>query len=212
MSKTEHPMQALAAYLPEGSFEDAVNYINHYKVHLTVTRKRQSVLGDYRHAAIGQNHRISINGNLNKYEFLITLLHEIAHLLTFEQFSNRVDAHGKEWKQNYSKLLVAFLQKNIFPADISAALYKTVNNPAATANGETELLKVLRNYNTSKKEGFAIIEQLPIGSLFETEKGRVFKKGLKRRKRYECLEISTGKLYSFSAIAEVKLINQSSTI
>ena len=63
MAITEHPMQSLAAYLPDGSFEATVNYINHYKVHLTVTRKRQSVLGDYRHAAIGKNHRISINGN-----------------------------------------------------------------------------------------------------------------------------------------------------
>jgi hypothetical protein len=206
MAKTEHPMQALATYLPDGSFEDAVHYINHYKVHLTVTRKRQSVLGDYRHAAIGKNHRISINGNLNKFEFLITLLHEIAHLLTFEQYANKVDAHGKEWKLHYGKLLLFFLQKNIFPTDIASALYLTINNPAATANGETELLKVLRKYNDIKKVGFAIIEQVPTGSLFETEKGKVFKKGLRRRKRFECLEISTGKLYSFSAIAEVRLI------
>ena len=206
MATNEHPMQALASYLPDGSFEDTVQYINHYKVHLTVTRKRQSVLGDYRHAAIGKNHRITVNGNLNKYEFLITLLHEIAHLLTFEEFNNRVEAHGKEWKQHYGKLLLFYLQKNIFPNDISVALYQTVNNPAATANGETELLKVLRNYNVVKKEGFAIVEQLPTGSLFETEKGKVFKKGLRRRKRFECLEISTGKLYSFSAIAEVKIL------
>lgn len=199
-------MQALAAYLPEGSFEDTVQYINHYKVYLTVTRKRQSILGDYRHAAIGKNHRISVNGNLNKYEFLITLLHEIAHLLTFEQYGNRVESHGKEWKQHYSNLLQLYLQKNIFPPDISKALYQTVNNPAATANGETELLKVLRNYNTIKKEGYTIVEHLPIGSLFKTDKGQVFKKGLKRRKRFECLEISTNKLYSFSGIAEVKII------
>jgi hypothetical protein len=133
-------------------------------------------------------------------------LHEIAHLLTFEQYANKVDAHGKEWKLHYGKLLLFFLQKNIFPTDIANALYLTINNPAATANGETELLKVLRKYNDIKKAGFAIIEQVPTGSLFETEKGKVFKKGLRRRKRFECLEISTGKLYSFSAIAEVRLI------
>jgi hypothetical protein len=206
MAKTEHPMQALAAYLPDGSFEDTVKYIHHYKVHLTVTKKRQSVLGDYRHSAIGKNHRISINGNLNKYEFLITLLHELAHLLTFEKFANKVEPHGKEWKQFYGSLLADFLQKSIFPADISSVLYKTINNPAATANGETELLKVLRNYNVIKREGYAIIEDLSTDSLFETENGRVFKKGSKRRKRYECLEIKTGRLYSFSSIAEVKPI------
>lgn len=210
MAINEHPMQALAAYLPDGSFEDTVQYINRYKVYLTVTRKRQSILGDYRHAAIGKNHRITVNGNLNKYEFLITLLHEIAHLLTFEQYGNRVESHGKEWKQHYSNLLHLYLQKDIFPTDIRDALYKTVGNPAATANGETALLKVLRNYNTTKKDGYTIVELLPIGSLFETDKGRLFKKGLQRRKRFECLEINTGKLYSFSGIAEVKIVEQPS--
>lgn len=206
MAINEHPMQALAAYLPNGSFEDTLQYINHYKIYLTVTRKRQSVLGDYRHASIGKNHRITVNGNLNKYEFLITLLHEIAHLLTFEQFGNKVEPHGKEWKQHYGKLLLHYLQKNIFPTDIAAALYQTVNNPAATANGETALLRILRNYNTHKKEGFVLVEELPMGSLFETDKGKVFEKRDRRRKRFECLEITTGKLYSFSAIAEVKLL------
>ena len=76
----------------------------------SVTKKRQSVLGDYRHSAIGKNHRISINGNLNKYEFLITLLHELAHLFTFEKFANKVEPHGKEWKHFYGSLLADFLQ------------------------------------------------------------------------------------------------------
>jgi len=208
MAKVEHPMHTLATYLPEGSFEDTVNYIHQYKVHLTVTQKRQSILGDYRHAVTGKNHRITINGNLNKYEFLITLLHEIAHLLTFEQFSNKVEPHGKEWKLIYGKLLLNYLQKNIFPTDISIALYQTIHNPAATANGETSLLKVLRSYNTSNSFGNILLEQIPTGSLFITEKGRVFKKGSQRRKRYECLEISTGRLYAFSPIAEVKLVDK----
>jgi len=200
-------MQALAAYLPEGSFEPVVQYIHHYKVHLTVTRKRKSVLGDYRHAHPGKNHRISINGNLNKYEFLITLLHELAHLLTFEMYGNRVDAHGKEWKNNYSRLLVSFVQHKLFPEDIEQALQKSIMNPAATANGETELLMVLRRYNVNIKEGYTTIEELPVGDLFQTEDGRVFRKGEKRRKRYECVEIKTNRLYSFSPVSEVKAIN-----
>jgi SprT protein len=206
MAKTEHPMSALTAYIPEGSFYDVVHYLNLYKVHLTVTKKRKSVLGDYRHNAQNKNHRISINGNLNKYEFLITLLHELAHLLTFEQFGNRVDAHGKEWKMHYKNLLMHFIQKNIFPKDVTIELVKTLHNPAATANGETALLSVLRNYNLVKKENVLTIEEIAEGVLFETEKGKVFKKGMKRRKRYECVEINSGKLYSFSAIAEVRLI------
>jgi hypothetical protein len=206
MPVTEHPMQALAKFLPNGSFEPVVHYIHHFKVHLTVTKKRKTVLGNYLHAGLNRNHKITVNGNLNQYEFLITLLHELAHLLTFEQFKNRVEPHGKEWKSIYSKLLIDFVQRKIFPEDVERALQKSILNPAATANGETELLLVLRKYNTIQKEGVVTIEHLPVGSIFQTENGRVFKKGNQRRKRYECVEIKTGLTYLFSPVAEVKVL------
>ena len=206
MAKVEHPLHALNAYLPAGSFEPVVQLINQYKVHLTVSKARKSVLGDYRHAGIGANHKISVNGNLNQYEFLLTLLHELAHLLCFEQYKNRVEAHGKEWKNIYSVLLVQFVQFNIFPDDIRKRLQKTILNPAATANGETALLLVLRKYNPIQKEGMVCVAHIPEGSLFESLKGRVFKRGAKRRIRIECVEVSTGHVYSFSALTEVKII------
>lgn len=206
MAASEHPMQALAAYLPDNTFELVTAYLHHYKVHLTITRQRKSVLGDYRHAGQGGNHRISINGNMNKFEFLVTLLHELAHLLTFEQHKNRVEPHGKEWKSQYSRLLVDFVQHKVFPADIERALKKSIMNPAATANGETDLLLVLRKYDAKKKEGYLHVIDVPEGSLFETENGRIFRKGAKRRKRFECMEIKTGLLYTFSPISEVKIL------
>ncbi|MCU0323241.1 MAG: SprT-like domain-containing protein [Chitinophagaceae bacterium] len=206
MPVTEHPMQALSNFLPKGSFEPVVAYIHHYKVHLTVTRKRKTVLGNYLHAGINRNHTITINGNLNKYEFLITLLHELAHLLTFEQFKNQVEPHGKEWKLLYSKLLIDFVQRKIFPEDVEQALQKSIINPAATANGETDLLLVLRKYNTQQKKGISTIEALPLNAIFQTENGKIFQKGNQRRKRYECVEIKTGLKYLFSPIAEVKLV------
>jgi len=206
MAKVEHPLGALRHYLPDGAFEPVVHLINLYKVHLTVTKARKSVLGDYRHAGMGSNHKISVNGNLNKYEFLITLLHELAHLLCFEQFKNRVDAHGKEWKNIYSVLLAEFIQLEIFPTDIKKSLQKTLLNPAATANGETALLLVLRKYNEVKMEGLSFVAHLPEGTLFESLKGRIFRRGKKRRIRIECVEVATGQLYSFSALTEVKVI------
>ncbi len=206
MAKIEHPLGALSGYLPEGSFEPVVSLINQYKVHLTVTKARKSVLGDYRHAGMGGNHKITVNGNLNKYEFLITLLHELAHLLCFEQYKNRVEAHGKEWKNIYSALLASFIQLGIFPSDIQKSLQKTLLNPAATANGETALLLVLRKYDSVKKEGHFFVAHLQEGTLFESFKGRIFRRGKKRRIRIECVEVATGHVYSFSALTEVKLI------
>jgi len=207
MAKVEHPLEALKAYLPDGAFEPVVHLINQYKVHLTVTKARKSVLGDYRHAALGANHKISVNGNLNKYEFLITLLHELAHLLCFEQFKNRVEPHGKEWKNIYSLLLSKFMSLGIFPLDIQKSLQKTLLNPAATANGETALLLVLRKYDAVKKEGHTFVAHLPEGTLFESLKGKIFRRGKKRRIRIECIEVATGQLYSFSALTEVKVIH-----
>ena len=208
LAKVEHPLHALRAYLPEGAFEPVVALIHQYKVHLTVTRARKSVLGDYRHPFLGANHKISVNGNLNKFEFLITLLHELAHLLCYESFKNRVEAHGAEWKGIYSQLLAQFIQLGVFPEDIQKALRKTLLNPAATANGETALLLVLRNYNEVKKEGHAFVANLPEGTLFESLKGRIFKRGKKRRIRIECVEISTGHVYSFSGLSEVKIVGE----
>lgn len=206
MPVSEHPMRALAGFLPEGSFEQVVQYIHHYKVHLTITKHRKSVLGDYRHSGWGSNHRISVNGSLNKYEFLITLLHELAHLLTFELHKNRVEPHGKEWKAQYSRLLVDFVQQKIFPADIEKALQKSILNPAATANGETDLLLVLRKYDAPRRPGLLPVEEVPEGALFQTENGRVFKKGPRRRKRFECVELKTGLRYTFSPISEVFIL------
>ena len=206
MSATEHPMQALAGFLPEGSFELVTAYLHRYKVHLTITRQRKSVLGDYRHAGFNSNHRISINGNLNKYEFLITLLHELAHLLTYELHKHRVEPHGKEWKAQYSRLLIDFVEHKIFPPIIEKALQKSIRNPAATANGETALLLILRKFDPVKKEGYILIADIPEGTVFQSENGKLFRKGELRRKRFACVEIKTGLQYSFSPISEVKLV------
>jgi len=205
MPKQEAPLLQLQDYLPPGSFEDVLVYLQRYKVHLTITRQRQSILGDYRHAHAGHTHRISINGNLNAYAFLITLLHELAHLFTYENFGGRVSPHGPEWKNEFSKILAQFLLKKIFPADIEKALIRTLQNPAASSCGDEKLLRVLHHYD-EKKPGVHLVEHLPEGSLFSIKGGRIFKKGEKVRKRYKCVEVKTNKLYLFSAVYEVELI------
>jgi hypothetical protein len=56
----------------------------------------------------------------------MTLLHELAHLITFIRFGHRVDAHGKEWKQQFSELLKHFLETSIFPIDIRNQLMQSL--------------------------------------------------------------------------------------
>jgi hypothetical protein len=206
MAKKESPLHQLNAYLPDGSFDDVVAYLHQYKVQLTITRERASVLGDYRNSFADKNHRISVNGNLNKYAFLVTLLHELAHLLTYENFGHRVQAHGTEWKNEFSKILSQFLSKKLFPSDIHNTLLKTLKNPAASSCGDTALLRVLHKYD-AKKEGIVLLETLPAGGYFSIKGNRVFTKKETVRKRIKCLEIATNKMYLFNPLHEVAPLN-----
>lgn len=202
MSKKEAHISALQQYLPPNTYEPVLHYLQFYKVHLTVARERKSILGDYRHRHGAQTHRISVNGNLNTYAFLITLLHELAHLLTFEKWGNRVAAHGKEWKTVFGQLLAHFIQHNVFPDDIKTVLLQSLHNPAASSCADEALLRTLRRYD-EKLGGGIFVEELPDGTLFQTHDGRVFKKGEKMRKRFRCLEVATGRTYLFSPVYEV---------
>ncbi len=203
MPKKEVPVDHLQHYLPPGTSDAVLDYLHQHKVHLTISKHRQSILGDYRHRTHHLNHRISVNGSLNPYAFLITLLHELAHLLTFEKHTNKVHAHGKEWKTIYGQLLKQFLEHEIFPVDIKRELLQSLKNPAASSCSEEGLLRVLRNYDV-KKTNHRLIEEISFDALFRLQDGRVFQRGEKLRKRFKCKEVATGKLYLFSPVYEVE--------
>jgi hypothetical protein len=205
MAKTRHPLQALETYLPPNTFDPVAVYIQQYKVHLTITRERKSILGNYRNAHASKNHRITVNGNLNRFSFLITLLHEMAHLLTFEQYGHRVQPHGREWKQVFGNLLASFIQKKIFPHDLEQELISSLANPAASSCAEEGLMRILRRYD-AKTDGLLMVEEVPFGSMFRLKDGRVFKKGEKLRKRYRGEEVGSARVYLFSPVYEVELI------
>src|SRR6202000_752147 len=122
-------------------------YLNHYGVHLTITRERKSVLGDYRHATRTSNHRISVNGNLNQFSFLITLIHELAHLVTFMEFGNRVQSHGKEWKGIYRKMLEEFIRMDVFPKDLLDEVHKSLHTLPVSSCADEDLMRVLKGYD-----------------------------------------------------------------
>jgi SprT protein len=203
MPKKEAPLDYLSRWIPAKAAPPILEYLNHYQVHLTITRERKSVLGDYRHATHTSNHRISVNGNLNHYSFLITLIHELAHLVTFMEYGNGVQSHGREWKKIYRKILEEFIPLSVFPVDVLTALKKNLHDLPASSCADEGLMRVLRRYDADK-DGLLLVEQIPDGGCFALEDKRVFRKGKKLRKRYQCIEVATGKLYLFSPIYEVK--------
>jgi SprT protein len=212
MLKQKEEWIALANYLPENSLDYVLPIILEHKVHLTITRPRQSKLGDYRLPVRPyENHKITINGNLNTYEFLITLLHEIAHMLCFIGHGRHVAPHGIEWQKTYSTLLLPAVEKKFFPEDVTKELLKTVKAPAASCQGELSLMRVLKKYNANMANSaythlIKTIEELTIGAHFKTKDGHIFMLEKKLRTRYLCLQVSTNKRFSFPALYQVMLV------
>ncbi|MDC0201999.1 SprT-like domain-containing protein [Flavobacteriales bacterium] len=148
-------------------------------------------------------HIVRINNNLNKYSFLITLIHELAHASIWGKYGRRVNPHGNEWKDQYRKMMLPFLNPEFFPEDILRLLSNHMINPKATTVRDLELYMILKKYDKNRS---TFISEINDGDEFSIDNGKRFVRIEKLRKNYKCKEISTGKLYRFSPIAEVKLI------
>jgi hypothetical protein len=169
-----------------------------------IKKERSSKLGDYRFSpGREQPHQITINHTLNPYSFLITYIHEVAHLYTFTRYKRKVLPHGKEWKRNFQQLMLPLLQASVFPPDILIPLQAYMHNPKASSCSDMRLFQALQAYAGSGKP---LLLELGAGETFRLN-GRVFEKGATRRTRVVCKETGTGKQYSISAQAPVERIS-----
>jgi len=194
---------ALEKYVPKEAASILARWIHQAPCLFKISKGRQSKFGDYRSPFKGKGHRISVNHNLNPYAFLITSVHEFAHLKTWNEYRDRVKPHGEEWKRNFKLLMQPFLALTIFPLDIKQAVQRYLDNPAASSCSDLTLFRVLQEYD-QPKSGYVKVEEVRLGTLFTLGNGRIFKKGEKVRTRFRCLELSSGKIYLFSPVAEVR--------
>lgn len=172
-------------------------------VHLKIVNERKTRHGDYRPLPDG-SHRITINASLNQYRFLVTLVHEIAHLVAFKKYGSRIKPHGVEWKHTFQHLMLPFLRPDIFPNDVLPLLARHFKNPTASSDTDAVLSVALKKYDAATDKNY--IFEIAQGAIFATDKGRKFQKGKKLRKRYECLEINTGKVYLFQPNVQVEVL------
>ena len=191
----------LARYIPEHAVEALFELIRLYGVHLKIVNERVTRHGDYHRDANGY-HRITVNANLNKYRFLITLVHEIAHLAAFEKFGRNIKPHGDEWKLTFQKLMVPFIRPEIFPNHLLPLLARHFRNPKASSDTDATLSLALKEFDAKSDKNYVF--EIPYGELFRIYNGKVFKKGAQRIKRFECMEMSSGKIYLFNPNAEVE--------
>ena len=194
----------LARYLPDHAVEPLFELIRLYGVHLKIVNDRVTRHGDYHRDASGY-HRITVNASLNKYRFLITLVHEIAHLAAFEKFGRAIKPHGDEWKLTFQKLMVPFIRPDIFPGHLLPLLARHFRNPKASSDTDATLSLALKQFDEGKDDKNYIFE-VPYGALFRIHNGKVFKKGAQRVKRFECQEVNTGRVYLFNPNAEVEIL------
>lgn len=193
----------LSKYLPEASVVPLLTLIQQQEVHLKIVNQRVTRHGDYKRLPDG-SHQITVNSSLNKYRFLITLVHEIAHLVAFKKFGRSIKPHGKEWKHTFQQLMLPFLRPEIFPNSLLPLLAIHFKNPKASSDTDTKLSLALKQFDPPNDKNY--IFEIPYGGTFRLYNGKIFKRGNKRVKRYECLELATGRIYLFNPNAEVEYI------
>ena len=197
---------SLQEYIPQAAIPKVFELLQHDNLTVKVKNERKTRHGDYRKLPNGK-HQITVNTNLNHYKFLITLLHEIAHFEAYKKYGRFIKPHGPEWKRTFQYIILPFLNPEGFPNSILPLLAKHFKNPKASSDTDAKLALALKQFDAPNDK--TLIFEVPLGCTFKIYNGRVFKKGNKRTKRFECIEVATGKVYLFNPNAEVELINTS---
>lgn len=206
LSKKDKIRQQFSRFVPQGFEGMLCDLLFECPVNFKIVNPRATKLGDFRAALYpGEKHQITVNGDLNPYAFLVTSLHEFAHLKTFEKFGRRVKPHGEEWKHEYRMLLLPAIRSGLLPSDLVKVLENSLINTKASSCSDIHLTRELKKYDKVKTE-VVLLESLHKNATFALQ-GKEFVKGELRRKRYLCLEKTSNKQYLVHALAEVKPIN-----
>ena len=193
----------LQEYIPQQAMAMVLNLLKHDHLTVKIKNERKTRHGDYMRLPNGK-HQITVNSNLNHYRFLITLIHEIAHFEAYKAYGRFIKPHGLEWKRTFQHLMLPFLNPEVFPNDLLPLLAKHFKNPKASSDTDVALAYALKQFDDTTNKTYVF--ELPLGGTFKLYNGKVFKKMHKRVKRYECIEIKTGKLYLFNPNVEVELV------
>lgn len=204
MTTEEKYRRILGNHLPAGAVDWVYSYLNRYSVHFHITRGRVSKLGDYRWPQANHNyHEISINGDLNPYLFLWVLLHEAAHLETHLKYRD-VQPHGHEWQEEYRRLIVAHAA--LFPDEVQSLLARLTQRIPLNRNLLRSVENTLHRHDPGYgTEPHVTLDRLPAGSRFrlKSKPELLFESVERRRTRWLCREVASGRTYTVAAAAEV---------
>ena len=124
--------------------------------------------------------------------------------LVWNKYKNKVNPHGKEWKNTFTELLTVLLENKVFPNDLTPVVIKHAKQPKASSQADAQLTKALNKYNPTNN--LVHLMELEHGTVFTLNNKRTFKKGEKRRTRYLCEELTTKRKYLINGVAEVNVL------
>lgn len=192
-------------YIPKSSISLVENLINENNLLIKIVKIRKTKHGDFKKFRDGSS-QITINHIDNKYRFLITLIHELAHFRVNRNLIRRVKPHGTEWKKTFQLLMLPFLNNTIFPNKILSDLANYLKNPSATTDSNINLVISLSKYDVESSTVFLF--DILNETLFQHNKNKIYKKIGKLRKRYICEEIKSKRKYLFSPITRVEKVSK----
>ncbi len=203
MTTSEKIFQALEKHVPQNAVQYCWDRWKEDQFNFSITKSRVSKLGDFRFRRDRPIQTITINFDLNPFQFLITYLHEVAHYRAYKKYGTGIKPHGIEWKSTFQQILSPMLSDLVFPKDILIPLKRYLLNPKASTGADLFLNREVKKYN-QKPEGHqeVLLCDLKLGETFIL-RGRKFQKEATRRTRILCLEIASGRKYLISAHAEI---------
>ena len=192
-------LNILRKFLPEGTEEYVYDLLKEHPVQFKIVRPRKTKLGDFK--VVRKVHcSISVNSDLEPLNFLVTTLHEIAHLHNWlEHKDNRnIAPHGKEWKAFYKALFKPLLhpEHSALSQEEKDVLLQHINNPKASSCSD----RVLNDY--LRKDDVVLVKDLSAGDRFILQ-NKVFTIEKKLRTRYLCEEHFSKKKYYIHGMAEI---------
>lgn len=198
--------ETVRQHLPPNAWKYVLDLLQEHPVLVRVVPHRATKLGDYRPPRLGDCwHRITVNEDLNMYAFLVTLLHELAHLRVtaiHATGTKKHKPHGVEWKKEFAAVVGPVIEESMVPRDLCVALAATLQRPRAATCGDRLLRLALSQYDHGVDQCL-YVEQLEVGACFQLQNGRQFILGDRVRSRYRCIELASGIEFRIHYLARV---------
>lgn len=197
----------IANFFPIEAQDYCMFFFTEQKFTFIIANSRDSKLGDYRYDSLRKSHTITVNGDLNPYNFMVTFLHEIAHYQVSVKYGIRnVMPHGKEWKLLYGNILRDLTLKVKLPESVHYAIVAESKNPKSSTQASPKLTEALQSYDTNKiNSNQFMLKNIAEGNNFKFENDE-FQLLTHNRTRSLCLNLRNNRKFLVSKIAWVEKV------